>query len=355
MPEQSQALAVSEPHYNPLALMPRTAADAKALAQDMSTSMLIPVHLQKKPGDCLMIVMQAYRWQMDPFVVANCTSVVHGRLCYEGKLVAAALTTMNALEGRLEYEIEGKDDQASISITGTPRGGKPQTITGTVKGWRTRAYKDGKEIQNNWDKDPISMLVYRGTRQWARLFAPEALLGVYTPDELDDTPIDVVATTERAVPEIKKAEPIVDAEVIEPTAKKAEPAKAEPKKAAPTKAEPAAAQQQSQPSPSSPSSTAPAATQETAAAATGSGSDLPFDAPDAAQTAAPAATEAPAETASTTDRGEPLTESMTRVLESRRTGVKVSKEQLAAKYPNGIGLGNLNEALKWLEDKRAAG
>src|SRR5690606_25367911 len=38
------------------------------------------------------------------------------------------------------------------------------------------------------------MLVYRGTRQWARRYAPEALLGVYTPDELEDAPRDTRAT-----------------------------------------------------------------------------------------------------------------------------------------------------------------
>ena len=69
--------------------------------------------------------------------------------------------------------------------------------------WRTRGDKP-----NNWDKDPHSMLVYRGTRQWARLWAPEVMAGVYTPDELEDVrEVDaVVVSTE--TPAARTAAPV---------------------------------------------------------------------------------------------------------------------------------------------------
>jgi hypothetical protein len=114
---------------------------------------------------------------------------VHGKLCYEGKLVAAALYAMGALEGRLHYEIIGSGAGASIVITGSRRGeSKELTVRGSVKDWRTYVKdKQGNRIDNAWDKMPEDMLVYRGTRQWARLYAPEVMLGVYTPDEMDDS------------------------------------------------------------------------------------------------------------------------------------------------------------------------
>ena len=156
------------------------------LATVMAKCGTMPAHLQGKPSDCFRVVVQAAKWRMDPFAVAECTSVVHGRLCFEGKLVAAVLQSMGAIVGRLDYDINGSGQQAQITVTGTPKGGRPQSLTGTVKQWRTHTKKDGREIPNAWDSMPETMLVYRGTRQWARLYAPEAILGVYTPDEVED-------------------------------------------------------------------------------------------------------------------------------------------------------------------------
>jgi len=181
------------------ALMPTSIHEAIQLSEIMAKANLVPEHLRGKSGDCLLIVMQAQRWGMDAVSVAQCTSVVHGRLCYEGKLVAAALYAMGAVEGRLEYDIQGSGQAASIIVTGTPRGGSgPQTVRGTVKDWRTfTKNKDGKQVENAWDKIPEDMLVYRGTRQWARRYAPEALLGVYTPDEVEPVAdVRVIATVQ---------------------------------------------------------------------------------------------------------------------------------------------------------------
>jgi len=163
----------------------------------MAKANLVPDHLRGKSGDCLLIVMQAQRWGMDAVSVAQCTSVVHGKLCFEGKLVAAALYATGAVEGQLEYDLQGKGQEARITVTGTPRGGRgPVSITGSVTEWRTfTKNKDGKQVENAWDKIPEDMLIYRGTRQWARRYAPEALLGVYTPDEVEPTAdVRVVAT-----------------------------------------------------------------------------------------------------------------------------------------------------------------
>ncbi len=171
------------------ALVPNSIADALQLADVMAKASLIPTHLQGKPGDCLLIVMQAQRWGMDAASVAQSTSVVHGKLCYEGKLVAAALYAMGAVEGRLKYEFSGSGEGRAVKVTGRPRGaGVDQTVEGTVANWKTS--------NDNWKKQPDDMLVYRGTRQWARRYAPEALLGVYTPDELEDAP--AAETTQRA-------------------------------------------------------------------------------------------------------------------------------------------------------------
>lgn len=169
------------------ALVPRNIGEALELANVMSAANLMPEHLRNKPGDCLLIVMQAQRWGMDAVSVAQCTSVVRGKLCYEGKLVAAALYAMGAIDGRLRYEFAGTGEARRVKVIGKPRGtGVEQTVEGTVADWKTD--------NGNWKKSPDDMLVYRGTRQWARRYAPEALLGVYTPDEIESDVIDAAVT-----------------------------------------------------------------------------------------------------------------------------------------------------------------
>lgn len=171
------------------ALVPNNIAEALSLADIMAKASLIPEHLRNKPGDCLLIVMQAQRWGMDAVSVAQCTSVVRGKLCYEGKLVAAALYAMGAIDGRLRYDFSGSGDARKVTVTGRPRGtGADQIVEGTAKDWATS--------NDAWKRQQDDMLVYRGTRQWARRYAPEALLGVYTPDEIEEVPNDptVVAT-----------------------------------------------------------------------------------------------------------------------------------------------------------------
>ena len=174
------------------------------IANMMAKMGTMPAHLMNKPADCFRVVVQAVKWGMDPFVVAECTSLVHGRLCYEGKLVAAVLFSLNSIEGRLDYDIKGAGQNAEITITGKPKGGKVQTLHGTVAQWRTTV-KDkvsGNKVPNAWDNIPEDMLIYRGTRQWARRYAPEALLGVRTPDEFDqDIEKEVQATIHPAEPE----------------------------------------------------------------------------------------------------------------------------------------------------------
>lgn len=189
----------SQQQSNMQALVPRSITEAMSLSEMLSASQLVPKHLQGKPADCLLIVMQAQRWGMDVLSVAQCTSIVSGKLCYEGKLVAAVIYSMGAIQGRLRYEYSGEGIDRKITVTGRPSGmDDEQVVEGTVKGWKTS--------NDQWTKQPDDMLVYRGTRQWARRYAPEALLGVYTPDEIDESEpqpraVQVVSNAPAAYPD----------------------------------------------------------------------------------------------------------------------------------------------------------
>jgi len=159
-------------------MIPTDMAAAMRLAEMMSTGRLVPQHLQKSPGDCLMVVELAMRFRMSPFAVAQCTSVIQGKLMLEGKLVAAAINSSGVLEDRLSYEFAGANETRSVTVRGTMRG---ETSPREMKVMLAEA----QTTNPLWKKQPDQQLVYFGTRAWARRHAPEVMLGVYSPEEFD--------------------------------------------------------------------------------------------------------------------------------------------------------------------------
>ena len=145
------------PHQ--IALGPTTMREAMDLATLMAGARMVPAHLQKSPSDCLMVVMQARRWNMDPFAVAQATSVIHGRLCYEGKLVAAVINTSTLVQGRLSYRYEGEGEDRTIHVSGTPAG-EDAPLEVSVR------LKDARTDNKVWKTQPDQQLAYHGSRVW---------------------------------------------------------------------------------------------------------------------------------------------------------------------------------------------
>lgn len=166
----------SNPQGQGQGIMPRNMQTAMEMANLMATAKLVPKHLQGSPGDCFLVINQAVRWGLDPFTVAQATSCVQGKLCYEGKLVAAVLVSTGAIKGRPDYEFSGSGLDRTITISATTSDGKVRTISGNVRDWQSN--------NQYWRTQPDDMLIYRGIRQWARRHAPEAMLGIVSPDEM---------------------------------------------------------------------------------------------------------------------------------------------------------------------------
>jgi hypothetical protein len=152
-------------------------------------------------ANCFLVVNQAVRWGMDPFAVAQSVSVVRGKLCYEGKLVAAVLDAK--LGVRLVFEWDDKTgDAAGIIVSGTlPGETEPRVIKGTVGDWKTA----GKGSPWTTPLACRRQLAYRGSREWARIHSPAIMLGVYTADEME-----AIASDRRAAHFANEVQPPVD-------------------------------------------------------------------------------------------------------------------------------------------------
>lgn len=158
----------------------------------MARASLIPTHLIQQTyegtvANCFLIVNQAMRWDMDPFALAQGCFVLHGKLGFEGKVIAAMIEAK--IGASLDYEWEGEPgtDKFTVTVSGprmTDR--KVVSISGSVGDWKTYE-KDGRTVKMNWrGLASRNQLAYRGAREWARLYAPALMLGVYTPDDLED-------------------------------------------------------------------------------------------------------------------------------------------------------------------------
>ncbi|ECO4847857.1 recombinase RecT [Salmonella enterica] len=183
----------------------------RTLSEVMANSgNFVPAHFRGKPDSCMAVVMQAARWGMDPFAVAQKTFIVgdSGVLGYEAQLVNAVVNSMSPTKDRINFEWFG----AWENIVGrfvektSSKGNKyiaPGWSLNDEKGVGVRAYATLKgeseprelilmlsqaQVRNStlWASDPRQQLAYLAVKRWARLYCPDVILGVYTPDELEE-------------------------------------------------------------------------------------------------------------------------------------------------------------------------
>ncbi|HHB7078707.1 RecT family recombinase [Klebsiella pneumoniae] len=186
--------------------MDRLVRFATLMADSKAT---VPAHLAGKPADCLAVTMQAAQWGMNPFAVAQKTHVVNGTLGYEAQLVNAAITAMAPTKDRVHFEwfgpwenvigkfIEKTNDKGKKYLaagwSATDEKGCGVKVWATLKGESEPRVLDllltQAQVRNStlWGSDPKQQLAYLGVKRWARLYCPDVILGVYTPDELQET------------------------------------------------------------------------------------------------------------------------------------------------------------------------
>ena len=187
---------------------------AEVMASGKST---IPDHLRSK-GDCMAIIMQSMQWGMNPYAVAQKTHLVSGKLGYEAQLVAAVLHNSGLLKTRFNFEFFGpwenvigkfeikRSDKGEYRVPGwklAAEEGIGVRVSATLRGENTPRTLDLLLAQartrnsTQWADDPKQQLCYLAEKKWARLYAPDAILGVYTTDELQEIDMgDVVRVDE---------------------------------------------------------------------------------------------------------------------------------------------------------------
>jgi len=212
LPQQYQEPA-AQSSTSALVLDPNAMHSMMSLADIMSKAVAsIPNHFRGKPGDCLAIVMQAMQWRMNPYAIAQKTHLTQsGALGYEAQLISAVITSCGALVTQPDYEFLGDWSKILGKVTEktSEKGGKYYVAAwkpadeeglGVIVRARLRGEKEPRALtvmmtqayprfSTQWATDPQQQITYLAVRKFGRRYAPGAILGVYTPDELEDAPL----------------------------------------------------------------------------------------------------------------------------------------------------------------------
>lgn len=143
----------------------------------------VPKHLQGNPADCMAVVTQAMQWGMNPFAVAQKTHIVNGALGYEAQLVNAVVQQSRTIVGRFHYEYQGNAGAIECRVGAQIKG--DDCIT-----WGEWLCENKVTTKNSplWKTNVKQQLGYLQVKNWARLYCPGAILGVYSEDELEAIP-----------------------------------------------------------------------------------------------------------------------------------------------------------------------
>ncbi len=182
--------------------------------QELSTLMasangIVPRHFSNNPGACFSIILQAGRWGMDPFSLAQHTFEIGGKLGFEAKVIQSVLQSAGGIKFKSQYngdwsKVRGKTTEResrpknandkpkkfrvpnwnandeiglSLTLTGVWPDGRKETMTVEMNSCHPRQ-------STNWAHDPEQQVWYSAIKKFGRRYAPELLLGVNDPDDL---------------------------------------------------------------------------------------------------------------------------------------------------------------------------
>lgn len=151
---------------------------AKVVAISQSA---IPKHLRDNVGACLAICIQASEWRMSPFAVANKSYVVNDRIAFEAQLVAAVILRRAPIVGRIAYTFTGDGPKRRCKTSAK------LSEDGSVVEYESPEF-DRIPVKNSplWKSDPDQQLGYFSVRAMCRRHFPDVILGIYTPEEMQE-------------------------------------------------------------------------------------------------------------------------------------------------------------------------
>jgi hypothetical protein len=157
-----------------------------ALANQLAQSAMLPPHLRGKPADLLWAIKMAETLGVPPMTAVVGIHSINGKPVASADLMAAVVRRAGH-----RLRITSTDTECIATVIRSDDPDFPFESRFTLK----RAEQAKLTGKDTWRQYPAAMLRARAIAEVCRMACPEALLGVYTPDELGaiETPPVVVA------------------------------------------------------------------------------------------------------------------------------------------------------------------
>ena len=156
-------------------------------AISLSKSSFIPAVFQNKPNECLIAIEMSQRTGFAPFAVLQNLYIVHGKPAWSTAFMIGVINS-SGMFTRLNYKMTGKKGFESFGCIAYAKDLRSDETLESPEVTLAMAKAEGwvDKAGSKWRTMPELMLKYRAATMWARLYAPELLMGLQTDDEIID-------------------------------------------------------------------------------------------------------------------------------------------------------------------------
>ena len=170
-------------------------------ADMLSKTSIIPQSYQNKPQDCFVAIEMANRMGVSPMVVMQNMYVVKGKPSWAGQACTMLINSCGKFKDvkHIYTGEKGKPNRGCyVTATRISDGSQVDGVEVTMQ----MAQSEGWTSNSKWRNMPELMLAYRASAFFARVYCPEAMMGVQTAEEVydaDSTPINAATSLTAAL------------------------------------------------------------------------------------------------------------------------------------------------------------
>lgn len=149
-----------------------------------SASQIVPKEYQGKSGmpNCVVAMEMSSRLNLPVLQVMQNLYLIHGRPSWKAEFVIARINQSGTLKGKLHF----KGDSKSCAAWGIDAHDGERLEGETVTWEMVQKFGWDKRDGSMWQKMPGQMFKYRAAAFFARVYCPEALLGLPVEGEMED-------------------------------------------------------------------------------------------------------------------------------------------------------------------------
>lgn len=181
---------------------------AARVANMLSKSKIVPEAYQNRPEDCFIAVELAARMNTSPVFIMQNLYVVKGKPSWAGQACMAMITACGKFKSVRHVYTGTKGTENRGCYVEAIRISDGELIQGTEVTIKM-AKDEGWMSNSKWKNMPEQMLGYRAASFFARMYCPEAMMGLQTTEEIYDAAPPVIKPAENLAAAIQEetAEP----------------------------------------------------------------------------------------------------------------------------------------------------